>query len=143
MIPFARTAELIADLVGQKISVGSLANFQSSCFDKLEVFEQQATEQLLQSAVVHADEIGKRVNTKLHWMHAASNKLISVFGYHAKRGKEAINSFDIIPKYKGNLVHDRFSSYFKYDCEHSLCNALILRELQYIYESEKACGQNS
>jgi len=55
--------------------------------------------QLLQSAVMHADETGTRVNASLHWMHVASNELVSVFGYHAKRGKEAINSFDIIPKY--------------------------------------------
>jgi len=40
----------------------------------LEVFEQEVTEQLLKSAVVHADETGTRVNTKLHWMHVASNE---------------------------------------------------------------------
>jgi len=34
------------------------------------------------------------------------------------------------------LVHDRFSPYFSYNCEHSLCNAHILRELQYLWESK-------
>ncbi|VAW12926.1 hypothetical protein MNBD_BACTEROID03-1445, partial [hydrothermal vent metagenome] len=57
--------------------------------------------------------------------------------YHPKRGKEAINDFNIVPLYNGNLVHDRFSPYFSYDCEHSLCNAHILRELLYLWESRQ------
>ncbi|KAA1243404.1 transposase, partial [Aquimarina sp. RZ0] len=36
------------------------------------------------------------------------------------------------------LVHDRFSSYFSYQCGHSLCNAHILRDLIYIEEAFNA-----
>ena len=31
-------------------------------------------------------------------------------------------------------MHDRFSSYFSYQCGHSLCNAHILRDLTYVEE---------
>ena len=44
----------------------------------------------------------------------------------------------ILQHYTGTLVHDRFSSYFSYQCSHSLCNAHILRELHYIDEAFEA-----
>ncbi len=40
----------------------------------------------------------------------------------------------LLDMYRGTLVHDRFSSYFSYQCEHSLCNAHILRDLTYVEE---------
>tara|TARA_B110000902_G_C14251237_1_gene566181 strand:- start:338 stop:628 length:291 start_codon:yes stop_codon:yes gene_type:complete len=44
--------------------------------------------------------------------------------------------------YKDILIHDRFSSYFGYGCEHSLCNAHILRYLNYVEETFNALGQD-
>jgi transposase len=137
MIPYGRCVELIYDLTGHKLSAGSLANFQVKMHSHLADFEKYVKQHLLQSPVLHADETGIRINGKLNWMHVASTDLISFFGYHPKRGKEAINDFNIIPLYNGTLVHDRFSPYFSYDCEHSLCNAHILRELLYLWESKE------
>jgi transposase len=137
MIPYGRCVELIYDLTGHKLSAGSLANFQAKMHIHLTDFEKHVKQHLLQSSVLHVDETGIRLNGKLNWMHVASTDLISFFGYHPKRGKEAINDFNIIPLYNGNLVHDRFSPYFSYDCEHSLCNAHILRELLFLWESKQ------
>ena len=137
MIPYGRCVELIYDLTGHKLSAGSLANFQAEMHIHLSDFEKDVKQHLLQSSVLYVDETGIRLNGKLNWMHVASTDLISFFGYHPKRGKEAINDFNIIPLYNGNLVHDRFSPYFSYDCEHSLCNAHILRELLYLWESKQ------
>lgn len=135
MLPFERCAEFIEDLVGQKISQGSLANFQKSAYTKLQGYEQQIIQLLLHSSVNHADETGVKLHGKNTWMHVLSNQAMTFFGHHIKRGKEAINSFNIIPRYKGTLIHDRFSSYFSYNCQHGLCNAHILRELKYIGEA--------
>ncbi len=137
MLPYARCSELIKDLTGHKISVGSLANFQVSGYKNLKSFEDEIKKALLQMPVLHADETGIRQSGKQHWMHVLSNSSMSYFGYHAKRGKEAINDFGLIPLYKGTLVHDRFSTYFSYLCKHSLCNAHILRELLYLWESKE------
>ena len=135
MIPYARCVELLFDLTGHKISAGSLANFQSKIFNQLGSFESEIKLRLLQSSVLHADETGVKLNGDNNWMHVASNNFLSHFGFHRKRGQEAINSFNIIPLYNGTLVHDRFSPYFKYSCKHSLCNAHILRELLYLQEN--------
>jgi len=134
MLPYARCTEIIKDLTGHHLSQGSLSNFQSKCYDNLEQYETEIKKLLLQSSVLHADETGINNNGKQNWIHVLSNKKISFFGHHIKRGKQAIDDFNIIPLYNGNLVHDRFSSYFSYHCKHSLCNAHILRELIYIEE---------
>ena len=132
MLPYARCSEIIKDLTSHHLSQGSLSNFQSKCYDNLEQYETEIKKLLLQSPVLHADETGINHNGKQNWMHVLSNDQISFFGHHLKRGKQAIDDFNIIPLYNGNLVHDRFSSYFSYHCQHSLCNAHILRELIYI-----------
>lgn len=135
MLPFDRTKELIYDLTAHQIATGSLSNFQKKCYDKLEPYEQEVRKLLLQSPVLHADETGIRFNGNNSWIHVVSNKTISFFGHHLKRGKEAMDDIGILEAYKGTLVHDRFSSYFSYQCGHSLCNAHILRDLIYIEET--------
>jgi transposase len=135
MLPFARCSEFISDLTGHTISSGSLSNFQKQCFDDLEVYNQNIREQLLQSPILHADETGVRLNGKNSWMHVISNKTISYFAHHLKRGKQAMTDIGLLDLYKGTLVHDRFSSYFSYACQHSLCNAHILRDLVYLEET--------
>lgn len=137
MIPYARCVELLYDLTGHRLSAGSLANFQSKMYRNLEVFEKKLKTLLLQVPVLNVDETGVKLNGKNNWVHVASTDLLSYFGFHSKRGKEAIDSFNILPLYKGTITHDRFSSYFKYQCKHSLCNAHILRELFYFWEVKK------
>lgn len=137
MIPYARCVELLFDLTGHRISAGSLANFQSKMFNQLSKFESEIKTLLLQSSVLHADETGMKLNGNGNWMHVASNKFLSHFGFHKKRGQEAIDSFNIVPLYNGTLIHDRFSPYFKYNCKHSLCNAHILRELLYLWDAKE------
>ncbi len=71
-------------------------------------------------------------------MHVISTKTISFFAHHLNRGKQAMNDIGLLEHYKGTLIHDRFSSYFSYQCDHSLCNAHILRDLVYEEEAFEA-----
>jgi transposase len=135
MLPYARCGELIADLTGHPIATGSLSNFQGLCFADLEGYEHAIRERLLRSPVLHADETGIRLNGKNSWMHVISNGSASLFAHHPKRGKLAMDDMGLLGLYKGTLVHDRFSSYFSYNCGHSLCNAHILRDLVYVEEA--------
>jgi len=137
MIPYDRCVELLYDLTGHRLSAGSLANFQSKMYLSLGTFEQNIKTLLLQESVLNVDETGMKVNGKGNWMHVTRTPLLSYFGFHQKRGQQAIDSFNILPRYKGTITHDRFSPYFKYQCEHSLCNAHILRELLYLWEVKK------
>jgi len=135
MLPFARCREFVSDLTGHHISKGSLSNFQKKCSDSLKGYEQKIKQLLLQSQILHADETGIRLNGKNSWMHVMSNKHISFFAHHLNRGQQAMDDIGLLEHYNGTLVHDRFSSYFSYNCDHSLCNAHILRNLVYIEET--------
>ncbi len=55
---------------------------------------------------------------------------------HPKRGPAAIDDINIIPRYGGVTVHDCWASYFSYhNCEDALCGSHLLRELEFIINS--------
>ena len=131
MLPYERITELIEDMVHHKISTGSIYNFLSEGYDKLEAFEEELKNRLIQEEVLHADETGVNIKGTLNWIHVATSQTAVHYGVHEKRGKKAINEIDILPQYKGILVHDHWTPYNAYtDITHSYCNAHILRELQ-------------
>jgi transposase len=93
--------------------------------------------QLSYAENLHHDESGMRVNGKLQWCHVASTPFLTSYGIHKKRGKKGLNAMEILPAFKGRLIHDFFKTYFSYDCKHGLCNAHHLRELKFIAEECK------
>ena len=77
------------------------------------------------------DETGININGKRIWLHTACNAKWTYFYPHKKRGSEAMDEIEILPKFKGVLCHDHWKAYYKYACSHSLCNAHHLRELEW------------
>jgi len=76
-----------------------------------------------------------RVDRKNHWIHVYSAGDITLKFLHRKRGKEAIESINLIPRYGGAIIHDCWSSYFAYQhCGHGLCGSHLLRELTFIVD---------
>ncbi len=43
----------------------------------------------------------------------------------------------VLPHFKGVLCHDHWKPYFRLDCQHALCNAHHLRELERAWEQDK------
>ena len=53
-------------------------------------------------------------------------------------GSQAIEANGILPSFKGTVIHDHWTPYFKYDdCTHALCNVHHLREFKGIIDFEK------
>lgn len=134
LLPSARVAELFADVLGCEISEGTLYTSRERCFAQLADVEALIQEQVVASEVMHCDETGMRLNGKLWWLHVASTNALTFYFVHAQRGKVAMDAMEILPQYQGISVHDGLRSYAQYDCDHALCNAHHLRELEFITE---------
>ena len=61
MLPYERITELIEDMMNHKISTGTIYNFLSEGYDKLEEFEEELKRRLIQEEVLHADETGVNI----------------------------------------------------------------------------------
>lgn len=136
-LPYERLQEFFEDILGQTISQGMLVKINQQCYKNLEEADVEIKRQLQTSANLHHDESGIRINGKLHWCHVASTPFLTNYGIHAKRGKDGIDVMGILPAFHGRLIHDFFTPYFSYDCDHGLCNAHHLRELKFIEEEHK------
>jgi len=93
-------------------------------------------EKLIASLFIHVDETGINVNGKRIWLHCAVNDRWTYFYPHEKRGAEAMNAIDILPNFSGTLIHDHWKPYYTYTaCEHALCNAHHIRELEWVTDN--------
>jgi transposase len=134
LLPYERSSELIADLIGPRLSVGTLVELVARCARHLEPVEQWIKEQLRQAPVLHQDETGLYVQGKRQWLHVSANTRLTHYQVHAKRGAVALQAIGILPGFEGISVHDGWKPYLHYECVHALCNAHHLRELTGIEE---------
>ena len=131
LLPYARVTDYIKEQWGLPLSPGSLFNFHQQAYKALETFEAKAKLALVESPCLHADETGVNVNSKRLWLHTVCNDKWTQFMVHSKRGKDAMDAMEILPQFTGVLCHDHWKPYYRYSCEHALCNAHHLRELEW------------
>jgi len=136
LIPYDRIRDYFWDQCGIPISTGSIFRFNQEAYMLLEPFESFLVGQLLQQALLHADETGIHINKTLYWLHCLCNDQWTLFFPHAKRGGDAIKAMGVLEHFHGRLGHDHWKSYFQFLCIHFLCNAHHLRELQRAWEQD-------
>ncbi len=142
LIPYDRCCELLSDVCGCEISPATLIRAQNLCFERLEEFENEIKKLLSQSPVINFDETGTRINGQRSWLHVASTSQMTYYMAHEKRGSEAMDDMEILPNFNGTAVHDFWKPYYKYDCDHSLCNSHLIRELTGIYDNYNQSWSN-
>jgi hypothetical protein len=136
MLSLNRAQKLIKTLIGRIISEASLLNFVLRLHYALEQWEATAINELLNSPAMNVDETSLRVDKKNYWIHVYSAGDTTLKLLHRRRGTEAINALNIIPRYSGTIIHDCWASYLSYNhCDHGLCGSHIVRELTGIIES--------
>lgn len=137
LLPLNRITEMIHALTGHTVSEGTIIRANQELHTKLEPEEQKIKAHLLESAVLHSDESGVRVNKKLHWLHTACTPLFTFYMVHKNRGKKAIDEAGLIPVYTGTNMHDGLRAYNGYTCRQALCNEHHHRELNAVIENDK------
>ncbi len=135
LLPYGRVRELLADLFGASLSLGTLVDWVSQAAAVLEPVEAQIKAALSRAPVLHSDETGVRQAGHLAWIHVASTNRLTHYALHPKRGAQATTDIGILPTYQGVSVHDGWKPYRVYTrCRHALCNIHHLRELTFLEE---------
>lgn len=136
MVALNRVQQQISAMIDVVISEASLLKFVWRLHQALEEWEAEAIASILRAPSVHVDETSLRVEGKNYWIHVYSSGETTLKLLHRKRGKEAIEGLNIIPRYGGVIIHDCWASYLSYDhCRHGLCGSHLLRELTFIVDS--------
>jgi transposase len=134
LLPYERAAEVLHDLLGPSMTVGTLHELVHRCARVLEPVEEQIKESLIVSGVLHQDETGLYVAGQRWWMHTSCSEQLTHYAVHRKRGKEAMDAIGILPGFHGVSVHDGWRPYWQYGCSHALCNVHLLRDLTFVEE---------
>ena len=135
LLPLERASELLEDLLGAAVSEATIADALTTGATGLAPVLTQIKQGIVDSAVGHFDETGMRVAGRLQWLHTGSTEDLTYYTMDPKRGRAAHERIGILPVYRGTAVHDGLESYEGYACDHALCNAHHLRELDAIAEN--------
>ena len=135
-LPYDRACQALGDLVGAKVSTGTLSDWVAAAARGLCDFDERLRGLLSDAPVCHFDETGARIAGRLGWVHSASTEKLTRYTSHQRRGSEAIDHAGVLPDFTGVAVHDGWAPYRNYEgCEHGLCNVHHLRELQAAVEA--------
>lgn len=132
-ISLGKTVTMLSDLFGLSLSrAGALGHLR--WFDRqFDPVVSELLELLKNSAVVHADETGWRIDGKNVWCWLFANPRIAVFliDHHRSRAviEEALGA-----SLPGVLVTDFYAAYHKIDCKKQRCLVHLLRELAKLRE---------
>jgi hypothetical protein len=130
---FMGTSEFFEDVFDHRISEASILQANILAEERIKPANEAIKQQLINADVVNFDETGLRLKGKSHWLHVASNRFLTYYGVHEKRGKVAMDHIGILPYFEGTAIHDAWAPYFHYThMKHALCNAHHLRDLLFI-----------
>jgi transposase len=128
-IPVERTAILIADVTGAKVSTGWVASLLPEAAGLVEDSLNLIRALLAMGHVLHADETTTRIGSTRRWLHVACTGFLTLL-HLAPRSRAGADAGGVLPHYRGVLVHDSLSLYAGYgSCTHQLCGAHLIREL--------------
>jgi transposase len=136
MVSLHRVQQMLRTLIDVVLSEATILKYVMQLHQALAAWEQTAIEKLLSQPTLHVDETSLRVDRERYWIHVYSAGDLTLKRLHPKRGREAIEAINIIPRYGGTIVHDCWASYLAYDhCGHGLCGSHLLRELTFVVDS--------
>lgn len=124
-----------------RITPGGLLHMWYRLAEILHPWYEQLRQEGLNSAVLHADESGWRVNGKTYWLWCFANDELSYFLIDRSRGQPALLKF-FTQEFEGILVSDFWGAYNAVACAlRQTCLVHLLRELEHT-EKYKSPGEN-
>jgi len=124
-----------------KITSGGLIQMWYRLQELLFEWYQQIHTQAMQSAVLHGDETGWRVDGKTNWLWCFSNPDTTYYMIDRSRGSPALLKF-FTTEFEGTLVTDFWGAYNAVACaDRQMCLVHLLRELEQTVKYKKP-GEN-
>lgn len=136
LLPLARAGEVMADLLGVRMSEATICSQIHKCAVGLAGVEHQIKEALIKAEVLHQDETGLHIMGKRYWEHVTCTATLTHYHVDASRGQTALDAIGILPHFQGISIHDGWAAYFLYACEHACCNVHLLRDLVFLAEEQ-------
>ena len=131
-----RTHEILSSVFNIPLATGTIKNMVTRCAESLKDTYERIRLKMTMLGLVHCDETGSRVDGKTCWVHVASDQDYTYLTINQKRGQVGMDAADVLPHARGIIVHDCWSSYWKYqDVTHAICCAHLLRELNGVIEN--------
>jgi len=119
-------------LLGLKIGVSSITGFREQLKTQAKPIYENLKESLRQSAFIHIDETGWKVDGKNHWLWKFSNKKICLSHIDKSRGQKVTEEI-LGKKYDGVIISDFLSAYNKITTKaKQRCLVHILRDLKKV-----------
>ncbi|WP_288100411.1 IS66 family transposase, partial [Herbaspirillum sp.] len=132
-----QTREVLLSPLQTRLSAGGLVNLWQRAAEALLPWYEQIGEEAKNSATLHADETGWRVDGKTHWLWCFCNHASCYYLIDRSRGSPALKRF-FTGAFKGVLIHDFWRPYESVLLEsagdHQCCLAHLLRELDHVDE---------
>src|SRR5512147_1928888 len=123
-----------------KLSAGGLMSMWHRLREVLLAWHLEIQAQALQSAVLHADETGWRVNGKTHWLWCFTTTDLTYYMIDRSRGSPALKKF-FKKEFAGVLVTDFWSAYNAVVSAHKQkCLPHLLRDLKRTQHYHKPGG---
>jgi len=135
MVSINRTHEILGNVFNIPISTGTISAMVTKCAASVSNTVNTIRQKVINSAIVHFDETGTRVEGRTMWVHNSSTDQYTYLSVHQKRGTDGMDDNGVLPVFQGIAMHDWWKSYWKYDITHAVCCAHLLRELNGIEEN--------
>lgn len=130
------THEILPSVFNIPLATGTIKNTVSRCAESLKDTYEQIRLKMITLGLIHCDETGSRVDGKICWVHVASDLDYTYLTINQRRGQIGMDAANVLPHAHGIIVHDCWSSYWKYqDVTHAICCAHLLRELNGVIEN--------
>lgn len=128
-MPFAKTARVLEELCGLRVSPGALAAASQRVAGWLSAEVDAVRDAIRGSPAVNVDETGWRVGGRNNWLWAFVTDKLTLYRVAPSRAGK-IAARELGKDFGGIVVADFFSAYNKLTCEQQKCVVHLLRELR-------------
>ena len=130
-MPSGQIADILSNHLSNTVSIGGFFGMWKRLGDWLQPWGDQLIDEMLESAVLHADETGWRVNGKTHWLWCFTTRDATFYMIHPSRGDAALFEF-FQDTFYVVLVSDFWACYSHIQSNHQYCMAHLIRELKKV-----------